>query len=156
RGTDGYEPALMSVQMKFPNYELIGTTEDDPDWNLYFEQLYPSELNLLSIKNRRHTEHLASLGDQLHEPRPVKHSIHFASPHAREQFVKSIAAEGFEISLNETPEPDAEYRYGVELTRRDRVDLDSIDGMAVDLSLRIMEWGGEYDGWDAVPVLGRS
>jgi len=44
----------------------------------------------------------------------------------------------------------------VDLTRRDRVDLNSIDGLAVDLYLRVVQAGGEYEGWDTLPVTGHS
>jgi regulator of RNase E activity RraB len=156
RGGARFPVALLSVQMKFPQYQFEAETEDDPDWNIYFEQLYPTEIDLLSIQNRRVTEQLADLGDTLLEPRQVTHSMYFATPHSREQFLKTIAAEGFGISLKETEEPDAEYRYGVDLTRQDRVDLNSIDGLVVDLYLRVVQAGGEYEGWDTYPLTGQS
>lgn len=156
RGGERFPVALVSVQMKFPQYQFEAEAEDDPDWNIYFEQLYPTEIDLLSIQNRRVTEQLADLGDTLLEPRQVTHSMYFATPHSREQFLKTIAAEGFGISLKETAEPDAEYRYGVDLTRQDRVDLNSIDGLVVDLYLRVVQAGGEYDGWDTFPLTGQS
>ena len=60
------------------------------------------------------------------------------------------------MTLKETAEPDAEYRYGVDLTRHDRVDLNSIDGLVVDLYLRVVQAGGEYEGWDTYPLTGQS
>jgi hypothetical protein len=156
KGAEGFPIALMSVQLQFPHYHFEAETESDRDWNVYFEQLYPTELDLLSIQNRRVTEQLSDLGDTLLEPRQVTHSMYFASPHSREQFLKTIAAEGFGVTLKETEEPDAEYRYGVDLTRHDRVDLNSIDGLVVDLYLRVVQAGGEYEGWDTYPLTGQS
>ncbi|RPI90708.1 MAG: DUF695 domain-containing protein [Planctomycetaceae bacterium] len=149
---EGLDAALQLVRPRFPAYEFTWQDQDDRDWSLYLDLLYPSDLDLQTIQNRRVVETLAESGDDLTEPRNVDHWAYFPSEHAREQFVSQLDGQGFTVKLSEVEEPDAEFRYGVHLIRRDRVDLDTIDALAIDLYLRASTCGGEYDGWEAPAV----
>ncbi|MFN5299918.1 MAG: DUF695 domain-containing protein [Planctomycetaceae bacterium] len=144
----GLERAIATVQQAFPQYPLQHSSRDDRDWQLFFDVLYPSELDLQSIQTRRVVQELLDQGDDLSVPREVTHTAYFPSPHARDQFVQQLAPEGFRITLDDLAEPDAEYRFGARLSRVDRVDLEAIDALVIDLYLRIGTLGGEYDGWE--------
>ncbi len=152
KSAEGFDAALQLVRPKFPNYEITWQDQEDRDWALYFDLLFPSELDMQSIQNRRLVDKLAESGDDLSQPRDIDHFAYFPSQHAREQFLKEVGGEGFSVKLTEAKEPDAEFRFGVQLTRRDRVDLESIDGLAIDLFVRASACGGEYDGWGAPTV----
>lgn len=146
---EGFDAALQLVRPKFPQYEFSWQDQEDRDWSLYLDLLYPSDIDLQTIQNRRVVESLAENGDDLSQPRRVDHWAYFPTEHSREQFVKQVASEGFAITLSEVEEPDAEFRFRAHLIRRDRVDLDTIDALAIDLYLRATNCGGEYDGWEA-------
>jgi len=144
----GLTGAMEGVQRAFPQYALTHSSREDRDWQLFFDVLYPSELDLQSIQTRRVVQQLSEEGDDLTTPREVEHRAYFPTVHAREQFLQQIGPEGFRLSLDELDEPDAEYRYGVSFCRVDRADLESIDALVIDLYLRVGTAGGEYDGWE--------
>jgi len=105
-----------------------------------------------TIQNRRLVEQLTSSGDDLSQPRDVDHWLYFPSEHACDQFVAQVEHEGFRTETFLSDQPDAEFGFGLRLMRADRVDLQTIDALAIDLFLRAQACGGEYDGWGS-PVV---
>lgn len=148
----GFEEVVGKAMEQFPQYEFDCSIREDPDWETYCELLYPSDLDMQSIQNRRLVDQMIEHGDDITQSRDVDHWIYFPSEEARERMIRQVEPEGFRCERTDTEEPDAEYRFGLHLVRRDRVDLDSVDPLVIDLFLRAQNCGGEYDGWGAVVV----
>jgi uncharacterized protein (TIGR01619 family) len=144
---DGFREASAAAMEAFDNYSFACYDEQDSDWRTYHELLYPGPLELRTIQNRRVVQQLTERGDDLSEPRDVDHWMYFPSEEHRDQFLLQIAGNGFRTECHLAEEAEPELRYGVQLTRSDRVDLETIDGLVTDLFLRTQNCGGEYDGW---------
>lgn len=150
----GFSDAVGKATRRFPQYEIIGRDHADPRWETYTNLLFPSELDLQSIHNRRLVMQLTENGDDLSQPRDVDHWLYFPSEESRDQFLLQIAGNGFRAdSFLDDDDTGVEFRFGAHLMRRDRVDLETIDGIVTDLFLRAESCGGAYDGWGA-PLAG--
>jgi hypothetical protein len=145
---EGFSAATSEAMRGFSNYRFKCTNEQDSAWSVYSEVLFPGDIELQSIYNRRIVDRLMEGGDDLTEPRDVDHWMYFPSEENRDQFLLQVAGNGFRSECTLGEAPNDELRYGVHLTRKDRVDLETIDGLVIDLFLRTRNCGGSYDGWE--------
>jgi uncharacterized protein (TIGR01619 family) len=151
---DGFAGAVARAFESFPKYEFVCVDEQDPDWDIYFGLLHPGDLDMQTIQNRRVVERLTTSGDDLTQPRNVDHWLYFPSESSRSQLIAQVESEGFAIEPFAAEKPDAEFGFGLRLSRSDRVDLETIDALAIDLFLRAEQCGGQYDGWGCPVVRG--
>lgn len=142
-----FDEAVQQVQSQFAKYSFTATDQSDPDWGVYFELLYPSDLDLQTIHTRRQIDSLTRQGEDLVEPRDIDHWLSFPSETARERFLEQVANQGFVWREYAEADPAAEYPCGLVLVRRDRIDLISLDGLVTDLFLRAQNCGGVYTSW---------
>jgi uncharacterized protein (TIGR01619 family) len=149
---EGLRAAVERAFENFAGYEFETSDRPDPDWETYFNLLFPSRVDMQSIFNRRLVQQLTEQGVDLSMPREVEHFAYFPSVESRQRFVSQVEPEGFRVELCEAEAPDAEFRHGVCFTRSDRVDFEIIDGIVIDLFLRAEGCGGEYDGWGTALV----
>lgn len=152
QSAEGFEPAVEKAAARFPQYAFTSRAHEDRDWDLYSDLLYPSDLDMQSIQNRRVVDHLTAEGDNLSQPREIVHWLYFPSEHARNQLVDQMEGEGFTTEPFQTEKPDDEFSFGLRLVRRDSAALDLLDPLVADLFLRAQSCGGEYDGWES-PVV---
>jgi uncharacterized protein (TIGR01619 family) len=132
----------------FPVYDFDFGEKPDPEWAQYRDVLYPSPRDLHRISNRQVVENLQKNADPLTQPRDVQHWIYFPSAESRDAFSQRVVAKGFVVR----PWPDqkeSECRtYTLSISRTDRVDLESINSVVLDLFELANELDGEYDGWE--------
>jgi hypothetical protein len=151
---EGFADAMAAVREKFPLYELTHRASLDRGWAVYSDVLYPGALELQTIRTRRNVDRLIQEGDDLTEPREVEHWARFPTEEARDRFLLQIAGNHFRSDAC-TPDPHALDRpFGVHLVRRDRVDFETIDAIAIDLFFRAASCEGTYDGWHAPVIRG--
>lgn len=148
RSADGLGAAVQKARDSFPKYTLACGDKHDPDWEIYFNLLHPNNLDMQSIQNRRVVDQLVAGGDDLTQPRDIDHWLYFPSEHSRAEFTRQVEQERFRIEDITVKQPDAEFSFGVRMTRSDRVDPAAIDALVADLFLRAESCGGEYDGWE--------
>ena len=151
---DGLDQAAAKALAEYPQYEVTCRTEVDPDWKTYSDLLFPSDLDVQSIHNRRVVQQLSEHGDDLSQPRDIDHWLLFPSEESRDQFLIQVAGNGFRAESSMSDDLEGQFRYVVRLIRSDRVDLETIDGLVIDLFLRAQSCEGEYDGWESPVVSG--
>ena len=148
------------IASQFPQYEHASSDEQDADWGVYAGLLYPSDLDMQSIQNRRLVDLMTRSGDDVTAPRKIDHWLYFPSEESRDRFIDQVAGEGFDFERLEAPHPksddadgdaSAEYPFGLHLIRIDRPDLQFIDPLVADLFIRAQDCGGIYDGWGSTP-----
>ncbi|MGE5195217.1 MAG: DUF695 domain-containing protein [Deltaproteobacteria bacterium] len=155
QSAEGFPDAVARALAGFPQYKYGYADVSDPEWEIYFGLLHPEPLDMQTIQNRRVVDQLAAGGDDLSQPRDVDHWLYFPSEHSRDQFIAQVENEGFRAEKFVAEKPDAEFGFGLRLIRSDRVRLDLIDPLAIDLFIRAEACGGEYDGWGC-PVVRSS
>jgi len=151
------DPVISDVLRSFPTFRHRVSRIPDPEWTIYFDELYPTriEFQLMRIQERRANAEAA--GDLLEAPRPICHWAYFANPADREKFVERIRHRGFKFHLLERREPDTlERPYCVELARNDRADHPYLDDVVHWLNRQAEQCGGEYDGFEAESMIETS
>ena len=150
--------------------ELVGDRElevggyEDPEWEQYFDFLYPNVLGWQYIQDRRVLDALRENGDALETPRQIDHTAFFATPAARETFRAAVAERGFRIDGTEDAEAGREGREGGEGEQGEQGEqpyairfsheLAPLDIFPVTIELVTLagELDGSYDGWGCMVV----
>ena len=129
----------------------------DPDWSIYFDELYPGRVEFQLMANHGRPISAGVHTELLGTPRPICHWVYFADCQHREQFLERIRTRDFRIHLLERREPDNwDKPYCVELARDDRADHPYLDELVHWLSRQAEEFDGEYDGFEAESILEHS
>ena len=129
------------------------TTQDDPDWDLYFRILYPSPMEIIQIQNNEMVEDLLESGDSLTTPRPVEHLAFFASEEGRNGFEERLNGKNYAvISKHKNQDAEDEMPFGVHFQKETSVDWEIISELTYELADLASEFGGEYEGWDCEAI----
>ena len=145
----GYYDEISAVMSKnFPDYAYTLAIVDDPDWELYFQALYPDRYEYQSIMNMRLIEDIKSDGDSM-VPRVLEHCLLFKTEEHGEAFLAKVMEDGF-IKLSsenqsDNEDIDKEYTYVLVIGRED--DFENIDEIVWYLMDLAEEFDGEYSGW---------
>ncbi len=145
----GYYDEISAVMSKnFPDYAYTLAVVDDPDWELYFQGLYPDRYEYHSIMNMRLIEDIKSDGDSM-VPRVLEHCLLFKTEENREAFLAKVMEDSF-IKLSSenqgnNEDIDKEYPYLLVIGRED--DFENIDEIVWYLMDLADEFDGEYSGW---------
>ena len=145
----GYDDEISAVMSKnFPDYAYTLAVVDDPDWELYFDALYPDRYEYQSIMNMRLIENIKSDGDSM-VPRVLEHCLLFKIEENGEAFLAKVMEDGF-IKLSsenqsDNKDIDKEYPYVLVIGREDA--FENIDETVWYLMDLAEEFDGEYSGW---------
>jgi uncharacterized protein (TIGR01619 family) len=148
------ESLMSSVMAAFSEYEFETGFQPDPEWQLYRAFLYPAKPSLQLIKNRRVLDVLQQQGDDLTQPRPVRHFVYFNNSEQAAAFAQAAGEAQFDVvsddpgrAEGEKQNPEAE-RFGVIAERVDSVDFASISNVVLELLELANSHQGDYDGWE--------
>ncbi len=140
---------VVDVLKNYPGFRHRLSCISDPEWTIYFDELYPSRVEFQLLANHARQASAVELGDSLRYPRPICHWIYFATSDHREKFLERIQTMGFKFHLLESREPDTlERPYCLELARQDRADHPYLDELVLWLCRQADACGGEYDGFE--------
>lgn len=153
------------------DHEWESGSHDDPDWELYFNFLFPDDHALLQMQNRRMWAELEERGCDLGQSRPLEHWAEFSTQEQARAFGDAARALGYgveepslagaDMEHSEIPEEletdgdaeDAEEGsatgngngWQVRLSRPDKPeDIEEVSLALFDLA---KEHGGDYMGW---------
>ena len=145
----GYGDEISEMMSEnFPDYAYTLAIVDDPDWELYFQGLYPDRYEYQSIMNMRLIEDIKSDGDSM-VPRVLEHCLLFKIEENGEAFLAKVMEDGF-IKLSsenqsDNKDIDKEYPYVLVIGREDA--FENIDETVWYLMDLAEEFDGEYSGW---------
>ena len=140
----------------FEGYQSGYNIAEDPEWEDYFDFLYPDEFSYQTMQNRKVLMQLEKNGDKMEVPREIDHFIYFKEAAQQQAFAKEAEAKGFKVRFNddefveERKAEGKEYPYMVEATREDSPL--AIDDIVWDLLELASPFEGNYDGWGCVNV----
>ena len=140
------------------NYTLI---ERDKNWDYYHNSLYPKDLSEDFFINQDFLRQLVEEGNELAEPRELKHWIYFYNPKKRVKFINEIKNLDFTIdSVNYKKDKKfidvqnsfyysrvKSYPFEVKISRKDSIDPSSISKLTFMLKSLAKSLNGKYDGW---------
>ena len=140
----------------FEGYQSGYNIAEDPEWEDYFDFLYPDEFSYQTMQNRKVLMQLEKNGDKMEVPREIDHFFYFKEAAQQQAFAKEAEAKGFKVRFNDDEFVEdrkaegKEYPYMVEASREDSP-LD-IDDIVWDLLELASPFEGNYDGWGCVNV----
>jgi len=132
-------------------YELSWEIFSDPQWAYYRNILLPTAKQHHGIQNRRAVERLMENDDNLEISRKVFHMLFFKDDGSQQKFADAMQGEGFSVSFKQEQKGE-DYPFGLELIRRDKVDLKSINIVCKHLYEAAEKLNGQYDGWETLVV----
>jgi uncharacterized protein (TIGR01619 family) len=144
---------VFEVLDQFPQYEVNIEVDYEPEWDAYFQTLFPAPIDWQQIFDRQLVEQLIESGDPLTPPREVAHYLYFNSTEGREQFAEQVQTLGFEVTDQAEHPEEEDHPHGIRIVRGDPVVMDHIHGVTRELMNNAAILGGIYDGWEC-PVLG--
>ena len=141
----------------FEGYHCGYNQAEDPQWDAYFDFLYPDPYSYQAIQNRKVIMQLEQNGDKLEVPREIDHFIYFKTAEQQQGFAKEAQEKGFTVLLND--EEDARtraaegqaYPYTVQATGKDSPE--NINNIVWDIMDLAEPFEGDYDGWGCPNVL---
>ena len=140
----------------FEGYESGYNIAEDPEWEDYFDFLYPDEFSYQTMQNRKVLMQLEKNGDKMEVPREIDHFFYFKEAAQQQAFAKEAEAKGFKVRFNDDEFVEdrkaegKEYPYMVEATREDSPL--AIDDIVWDLLELASPFEGNYDGWGCANV----
>lgn len=146
-----YDNIVAEVMEGFSAHRYVARLRPDPAWTVYRETLYPSELELQSILNRRGLEQLSAQGAGLPQAYKIEHLLLFPTERAREQFVHRIIPERF-IALSQGHRDTTLRPYSLVIMREEQLDAPQLDRLVRYLMALAAACDGAYDGWRAAVV----
>jgi regulator of RNase E activity RraB len=130
------------------DYEVGWLVEDDPEWGMLLDFLYPDAYAMQVIQNRRLLSARAEHGDDPSLVHAVDHTAFFASREQAEAAAEALGKAGFTIdSLAADDEADG---WTVNFRRDERLDDDRPDQFCVEILDLLEPLEGAYWGWGAM------
>lgn len=122
--------------------------QEDPDWNIYLDRLYPNIFEQRWMLDRNVVERLKTNNDDLQIPREVSHWIYFRNINSRESF-KSKMNKSLYTSIEEQKvQENSDFSYQLIVSHITTVQLESINQHTTCLFQLAQEFEGNYDGWE--------
>ncbi|WP_018477478.1 DUF695 domain-containing protein [Pontibacter roseus] len=141
-----------NVMQQFPDYTYSTNSLEDADWGLYLDFLFPEPVDMQSIKNARIIRMMQEQGDQEQIPRPVSHSLHFATEADRALFRSKAGEMGYTLVDESKSENGSEPPYSLIISRMGTLTEEAIHTATLELWQLAEEHQGSYEGWEAQVV----
>jgi uncharacterized protein (TIGR01619 family) len=142
------DPAALFDEFDARGYELAWFVEDDAEWEMYFEFLFPDPRSMQIIQNRRLMKVRAEHGDDPSKVRTIDHTALFEDLGSAEEAAVVLAGKGFRVD----PVREDEEYWLLEFHRDDALDGDAPDRICLEIIDLLEPFAGYYDGWGA-PVV---
>lgn len=145
-------PELMKLYAaKFSSYQPYVNVKHDKNWDAYLNFLYPSAETMEYMRNNKVLMSLQNAGDKLEKPRQVDHWIYFASEADRKCFIAYCEKNKYNIEATQTL-TDVDMPFQLNISRIDKVDMESITAITIELRKEAGKCKGRYDGWETFVV----
>jgi uncharacterized protein (TIGR01619 family) len=146
-----HDKYISDAMIQFPTYRYDYGVKEDKTWELYFDFLLPDVQEFQRIQNRKVLRTLKEHGDISGKPRQIDHWVYFSAETERELYVQQVMRLGFVIEGRPVDKKGTQ-PYGLQLSRNDRTDEESIDAAVMLLWELAQELNARYDGWETVIV----
>ena len=154
---DRYLSSRLSEVGATTGYDLRSVVEPDPDKDVYWKELWPTEDDRRVMQDMKVLDALKNDGDEPTVERPVDHWISFADRHDAEAYGAWAAGNGYVNLQVEDLRDRADYRpidrpVCVRCVHRGPVLLNAVTQHTLALSRKARDLNGRYDGWET-PVM---
>ena len=150
-----------TINKNFSQSKTYTVIESDKKWEYYHNNLYPKDISEGFFINQDFLRQLVEEGDDLTEPKELKHWIYFYNLKKRVKFINEIKKLDFAIdSVNYKKDKKfvdvqnsfyysrvKKYPFEVKISRKDSIDPSSISKLTYMLQALAESLNGKYDGW---------
>lgn len=140
-----------AYQQDFPAYKYSINIRQDKNWEAYLTFLYPNEETSEYMSNQKVILNLSEAGDNLAKERQVDHWLYFKTEVGRNSFISYALSEKYKIESKAFTK-DAELKYQLQISRVDKVDIESISKITIALRKKAKSLNGQYDGWETFVI----
>ncbi|SFV49818.1 Putative cytoplasmic protein [hydrothermal vent metagenome] len=141
----GIEQKVASIFRESGYAYEISITKDSR-WDFYYNNLFPTDLEMYLIYSKKSVLQMMAEGDDLLKPREVEHYVSFDTESQKDRFVSEVEKIGFaykdEIDSKELP-------HAVALAKVHALDQDSLEKNIGELLKLIKKDHGHYELWSA-------
>lgn len=124
--------------------------QNDPEWNIYLDRLYPDMFEQRWMLDRNVVEQLKTNNDDPQIPREVSHWFYFRNIDSRDSF-KSKMNKNLYTNIDEQKvQENTEFSYQLIVSHITTVQLESINQHTTGLFQLAQECDGNYDGWETL------
>jgi len=149
--SEEWENDVAEIMKTFGSYKFRSGIKPDPEWNLYYNYLFPTDMDWELINNRHLCENLEKKGDLLTEAREIEHFIYFNDEKSRTEFEKIVKE--MEFSVRSYPSSEVNVKeFGIQIYRDDIPSYQEINEVSLHLYEIAEHFGGRYDGWHTFVV----
>ncbi|GAB3200610.1 uncharacterized protein (TIGR01619 family) [Pontibacter aydingkolensis] len=141
------EQMVDELRSHFPEYTFEHQLTEDPNWEVYFEYLFPDEESLLRIQNNKILQLLEEQGDQAYIPRKITYTLYFRTSKDRAEALQEIKGAGFEVE-DESDQEKEELPHRLILSNQSKANEETIYLTTEMLMQLAIKYDGEYDGWE--------
>lgn len=127
---------------------------NEPFWETYERDLYPSPAQIQTINNGEITQKLAQHGDDMVSTRRINHYCSFLSEVNRIGFEAEALKAGFALDSS-FYSPESDYPHCCCVRNMTSVDKPSIDAATTKLIAIVSKFDGRYDYWDC-PIMRKT
>ena len=146
---DDLRSLVTAALSQWPDYRFDCDSQPDPNWQQYFDVLFPNDEQFECMKNIEVLGALLKEGDQPSLVREVFHYVYFKSGEDRRRFMEWSAQNGFTVHerarAGSTWEPNLMLAC---VARAHTTRPDDIDRHVLQVLRAAKGCGGEYDGWE--------
>lgn len=135
----------------FPKYKFSINIRKDEEWEAYLTFLYPNDETFEYMSNDKVILKLSEAGDNLTKPRQVDHWLYFKTEADRDKFIPYALKEKFKVESKQFNK-NVKLKYQLQISRIDKVDVNSISKVTIELRKKAKELNGVYDGWETFVV----
>lgn len=139
---------MEELQAIYPAYPMDHRMEMDPEWDIYFDLLFPNLEETNSLLNQRMVNRLIRKGLDLQVDYLVDHWIYCKTIQARAALAKVAQGQGFATQVLPSRTGEHHYPFLLRLQKRHKVDLSTIDAITTTLHTWARAHRGDYDGWE--------
>lgn len=149
------------LSKEFNNSKNYLVIENDKYWNYYNNTLYPKDISDDFFINHELLNQMVFEGDDLSEPRKIRHWFYFDTERRKGKFIEKIKNLNFAIdSVNYKKDKkftndsfgfqrEKSYPFEVQISRKDSINPASISKLTKMLQNFSRFFSGRYDGWGA-------
>lgn len=149
RDTNGLRTKLNKLYNRsFPSYLSYTNIKEDKSWEAYLKFLYPSDEILEYMSNQKVVLKLQEAGDNLEKARKVDHWLYFKNDSDRNCILPYLKQNNFKVEEMETVK-NSELPFKIHISRTDKVELNAITQITIELRNQAKKCNGDYDGWEA-------
>ena len=131
----------------YPDYSFEITIENDNNWLIYQEKLFPTPNLLQMLYNQRLISELRKKGDNPEKLRDILHTLTFSSSKERSAFMTKVKSLKFTEVKSYEDANNPEFTYVLIISKPNKTTEKELNDCCIMLLETVSDLNGVYVGW---------